>query len=68
MYVCSCKAITEEALLEEIRKSPDNAEKISKRTGAGTDCGSCQVRLQRIVDAMSGIDHGLEAASKTSKS
>jgi bacterioferritin-associated ferredoxin len=44
MYVCICKGITEQQIIDEINKAPAHSSKdIVKRLGLGSDCGTCLI-------------------------
>ena len=43
MFVCLCKGITKEELLESSNKRRPCAKEVCERTGAGKDCGSYKI-------------------------
>lgn len=47
--VCSCNSVGDGNLLEEIRKSNPDFEKLCLTTGAGTVCGSCKPEVKAIL-------------------
>ncbi|WP_377272028.1 bacterioferritin-associated ferredoxin [Peterkaempfera sp. SMS 1(5)a] len=49
MYVCSCHAVTEQRVREEIQGGASTPRAIAKGCGAGTDCGSCVRRIQALL-------------------
>lgn len=58
MYICICKGITEQQIIDEISKAPAHSSKdVLKRLGLGSDCGTC------LIDA---IDNLLNTANQSS--
>ncbi|WP_055586458.1 (2Fe-2S)-binding protein [Peterkaempfera griseoplana] len=49
MYVCSCHAVTEQRVREEIQDGASTPREIARGCGAGTDCGSCVRRIQALL-------------------
>jgi bacterioferritin-associated ferredoxin len=49
VYVCSCHAVTEQRIREEIQDGAATPREIAKGCGAGTDCGSCVRRIQALL-------------------
>jgi bacterioferritin-associated ferredoxin len=49
MYVCLCKAVTEEDLRFHAECVGADFERIKERCGVATDCGSCRFKAERIV-------------------
>ena len=44
MYVCICKGITEQQIIDELNKAPAHSSKdVLKRLGVGSDCGTCLI-------------------------
>ncbi|MAE74008.1 MAG: (2Fe-2S)-binding protein [Bdellovibrionaceae bacterium] len=64
MFVCVCKAITEDQLQETLKKGHKSLEEVSGSCGAGSDCGSCLQRLQAYLDQADAIV-GDQSASAT---
>ena len=53
MIVCICRGVSEEEILEAIRRGARTLDKIARRCdGAGTDCGSCRCEIQAQLDAL----------------
>jgi bacterioferritin-associated ferredoxin len=47
MVVCICRGVTEDEIVDAIRRGAYSLEKIARRCdGAGTDCGSCRSEIQ----------------------
>ena len=52
MILCICRGVTEDEVLDAIRRGAFSLEKLARRCeGAGTDCGSCRTELQAHLDA-----------------
>jgi bacterioferritin-associated ferredoxin len=52
MILCICRGVTEEEILDAIRRGAFSLEKIARRCdGAGTDCGSCRAEIQTHLEA-----------------
>ena len=49
MFVCICKGVTENKIREAIRAGAQSVEEVKHKCGAGTDCGTCILKLYRIV-------------------
>ncbi|MDF1565783.1 MAG: (2Fe-2S)-binding protein [Deltaproteobacteria bacterium] len=49
MIVCSCKAVTDTRIRDEVRAGARTPQEVAARLGAGTDCGSCRNLLALIV-------------------
>jgi bacterioferritin-associated ferredoxin len=47
MYVCICKAVTERAVKAAIAGGAGSVDEVGRCTGAGTDCGSCRLKIAR---------------------
>jgi bacterioferritin-associated ferredoxin len=45
MYVCICAAVDETAVHNSLCDGVRTAAELAKRSGAGTGCGSCRVRI-----------------------
>lgn len=60
MYLCICKGITEQQVLDEINKGfnaqhPSAQSELLKRLGVGSDCGTCiQDALEQMVQKAIG--------------
>lgn len=51
MFVCLCKGITHKQISDLLEQGAESVEKLQKLCGAGTDCGACQVKLDKMVTA-----------------
>jgi bacterioferritin-associated ferredoxin len=49
MYVCICKSVRERQVRELVREHGCDYEGVVSKTGAGSDCGSCQFRVAQLV-------------------
>ncbi|NQZ01665.1 MAG: (2Fe-2S)-binding protein [Bdellovibrionales bacterium] len=49
MFVCICKGIRKSDIETLARKGGQGSEDIKKLTGAGTECGTCELRIQRVL-------------------
>ncbi|WP_072691368.1 (2Fe-2S)-binding protein [Rhodococcus marinonascens] len=51
MFVCICKAVTEEEVQEHLGDGADTTDAIGARCGAGWGCGTCVERLNELLCA-----------------
>ena len=58
MFVCNCKSVTENDIKKLRRQGTSCVRELGSKCGAGTDCGSCVVWLQEILQTK-------EAATQT---
>lgn len=58
MYVCICKGITEQMLMDQVSGPSGRSEKeILKNLGIGDDCGTCVVdAVKKILDSKNNLD------------
>lgn len=49
MFVCICKAVTEEEVHEHVDCGARDVDAIGERCGAGLGCGTCVNRLEEIL-------------------
>lgn len=49
MFVCICRAVTEEEVHEHCSQGARTIDAISDRCGAGEGCGTCLDRLSEIL-------------------
>lgn len=45
MYVCICYAVTDRQVDAAIVAGADTPDAVGERTGAGTGCGGCRLRI-----------------------
>lgn len=50
MYLCICAAVSEARVRTCIDEGAGNTNEVGRRCGAGTGCGSCLVKLERLLD------------------
>jgi bacterioferritin-associated ferredoxin len=52
MIVCICRGVTDDEIVDAIRRGAYSLDKITRRCdGAGSDCGSCRGEIQAHLDA-----------------
>jgi bacterioferritin-associated ferredoxin len=51
MYICICRVVTRVVIESTIKDGARTIEEVGHRTGAGTDCGKCQVTIGRLLEA-----------------
>ena len=52
MVLCSCRGVTDDEIVDAIRRGAYSLEKIARRCdGAGTDCGSCRSDIEAHLEA-----------------
>ncbi len=49
MIVCSCHRVSDRLIVQAVLGGASTAEQVSRCTGAGTGCGTCQPTLARVV-------------------
>ncbi|MDL9945906.1 (2Fe-2S)-binding protein [Gordonia sp. ABSL11-1] len=49
MFVCICRAVTEDEVHEHCSAGALSVDAVSERCGAGEGCGTCLERLQAII-------------------
>lgn len=54
MYVCICRAVTEEAVNAAIDAGADTVEAVTATCCAGDDCGSCHQVIEDMIEARTG--------------
>jgi bacterioferritin-associated ferredoxin len=52
MYVCICKAVTTQMLIEIAESGIRRTKDIGEACGAGTVCAKCRPRIRSVVDAV----------------
>lgn len=50
MYVCICKAISDQDIKSAVIDGADDIEKVAEQLGAGTGCGTCREFAQEVID------------------
>ncbi len=54
MYVCICRAVTEETVKAAIDAGADTVEAVTGACCAGDDCGSCHQVIEDMIEARTG--------------
>lgn len=49
MYVCICQAVTARSVRDAIADGATDPVEVARRTGAGTNCGTCLPRTCRLL-------------------
>jgi bacterioferritin-associated ferredoxin len=49
LYACICWAVTADELSAAIDEGAETVESVGRVTGAGTCCGTCQVRIESML-------------------
>jgi bacterioferritin-associated ferredoxin len=55
MYVCVCRAVTDEMVKQAIDGGATTVEAVTARTCAGDDCGSCHGMIEDMIEARTGV-------------
>lgn len=48
--VCGCVGASLKDVVDAVKNGADTVEKVGELTGAGTDCGRCQVLIQNVIN------------------
>ncbi len=48
--VCGCRNVLLKDVIDAVKSGADTVEKVGLSTGAGLDCGRCNVLIQNIID------------------
>lgn len=51
MYVCLCKGITAEQVVDAVKQGATSVEAVGITCEAGSDCGSCRFKVHRLIKA-----------------
>ena len=49
MILCLCEGVSDRALRDAVRGGACTVSHLARRTGAGTNCGSCACDLARVL-------------------
>lgn len=49
MYVCSCRAVTDDQIARVLDRGVRSAEGVTRACGAGGDCGNCLDEIEEMV-------------------
>jgi len=50
MYVCHCRAVTDQTIRDEIERGATTIDLLADRCGAGAECGGCWPELEHLLD------------------
>jgi len=50
MLICICHGISDKKIIEMIQNGSNSADDITQKCGAGGDCGSCVMKLQKFFE------------------
>ena len=50
MIVCHCLAVSDRVVRSVIRGGASGLDDVAERCGAGTGCGGCRLRIERLFD------------------
>ena len=51
MYVCCCRAVTDREVNEVIEGGATTVAEVTRRCGAGGDCGACRGMIEEMIEA-----------------
>ena len=51
MYLCICKAVSDQQVRQAIREGVRTVGEVSARFGVGTECGKCLDSISEYIDA-----------------
>jgi len=57
MYVCICKAVTDEEISELLAAGCKNVRDLQKKCRVGADCGCCLNAVREMVDQTRNTPH-----------
>ena len=52
MYACACKAVTDRTVRAAIASGARSVEDVTRRCGAGGECGGCVPLLEELLSAL----------------
>jgi bacterioferritin-associated ferredoxin len=55
VYACICHAVTDREVVHHVETGADSVEGIGERCNAGTGCGTCHERLERLIEQHSDV-------------
>ena len=50
MYVCICKEVTQQSIVDAIKSGANSIEELQNLLGPATECGACYDFLQELLD------------------
>ena len=63
MIVCICKGLSEQAIRDMVEEGHGSVQQLSSACGAGSECGSCRFRLNKLVKESSAEPAIAESAA-----
>lgn len=61
MYICVCKAVTDQQILDAVEEGVQNVQQLGEACGAGTGCGHCRQTAQELIDKRLADSHSYAA-------
>jgi NAD(P)H-nitrite reductase large subunit len=55
MYACICAGVDEGTVLAAVDEGAESVRAIGRATRAGTGCGGCHKRIERLIERQCGI-------------
>lgn len=49
MYVCLCRGVTDERVVEVVREGAGSVAAVGRACGAGRTCGGCRPEIRRLL-------------------
>ncbi|MDD1621091.1 MAG: (2Fe-2S)-binding protein [Methylococcaceae bacterium] len=62
MYVCVCKAVTNNQITQAINQGVCSRRQLMQCTGAGSVCGKCSRHIKELVDERLRLQSAAQAA------
>jgi bacterioferritin-associated ferredoxin len=50
VIICHCQAVSDRVVRSAIHGGALDLDEVSRRCGAGADCGGCRLRIERLLD------------------
>jgi bacterioferritin-associated ferredoxin len=63
MYVCVCNAVTDKEVEQAIEAGATTRLEVTRKCGAGGDCGACHAMIEDMVEACAGDERLVAAGS-----
>jgi len=60
MFVCVCRAVTEQELRETIEAGASTVQAVTLACRAGDDCGACHGAIRDMIDEHAGCKAGVD--------
>ncbi|MCF7982045.1 MAG: (2Fe-2S)-binding protein [Pseudomonadales bacterium] len=62
MYVCLCKGITDQDIVDEMDQGARNLRDIGKRLGVGSQCGRCCQSAKEVIQDYKSLSNSMSLA------